>query len=351
MPRKSLSALARVKTVKRNGKRYLYYNTGQKTSEGKPIYSPLGVMGDPDVGTRYSTAEANRTKRANSPALLSVTQLLRLWERGPDFAKLSGGTQKTYGVYLRRLEYLFEKAPAAGVETQDIYAMVDEMADRPAAAEMILLVARQAFRWGKKRRHVPHDPTEGVEFEYEGAEYEPWPEHLIEEALADDKVRLPVALLYFTGQRIGDVCALRWSDIRGEAIHVRQQKTGKELEVPVHSALAAILGETPRAGLTILLSPSGRKAKDQTIRWWLKNFGAARGFDVVPHGLRKNAVNALLEVGCSTGEVSSITGQSLKLVEHYAKRRNNPKMAKSAILKWERNRVGETPGKTGRERR
>jgi tRNA(Ile2) C34 agmatinyltransferase TiaS len=60
-----------------------------------------------------------------------------------------------------------------------------------------------------------------------------------------------------------------------------------------------------------------------------------RGVEVVPHGLRKNAVNALLEAECSTAEVSAITGQSLKMVEHYAKKRNQKRLGGSAILKFD----------------
>jgi predicted transcriptional regulator len=55
----------------------------------------------------------------------------------------------------------------------------------------------------------------------------------------------------------------------------------------------------------------------------------------VPHGLRKNAVNTLIEAGCTVGEVSAITGQTLAMVEHYAKQRNNLKLAKRAMGKWE----------------
>lgn len=350
MPRKTTSGLEHVKAVKRGKRTYLYFNTGQK-ADGKAVYVPLGQAGSRDLGTRYQTALGNRTKRANAPHVMMMPELCRLWERSQQFRKRSQGTQKTYGVYLRKLEHAFNTAPAAAIETRDIYALLDQMAETPAAAEMALLVARQMFKWAKKRHYVPGDPTEGVEVERDRGEYEPWPEHLIEAALADDKVRLPVALLYFTGQRIGDVCALRWSDVRDGTVHLTQQKTGKDLEVPVHSRLAEILAATERKGLTILTDPNGRKAKDQTVRMHLKAFGAAHGFDLVPHGLRKNAVNALLECECSTGEVSSITGQSLQMVEHYARRRNNPRMAKAAILKWERNRNGETLGKTAPERR
>lgn len=46
--------------------------------------------------------------------------------------------------------------------------------------------------------------------------------------------------------------------------------------------------------------------------------GPALGIKTVPHGLRKNAVNALLEAGCTIAEVSAITGQTHQVVEHYA---------------------------------
>ncbi len=56
---------------------------------------------------------------------------------------------------------------------------------------------------------------------------------------------------------------------------------------------------------------------------------------LVFHGLRKSAVVMLLEVGCTTAEVQAITGQSMQMVEHYAKQVNQKKLAAAAILKWE----------------
>jgi hypothetical protein len=51
--------------------------------------------------------------------------------------------------------------------------------------------------------------------------------------------------------------------------------------------------------------------------------------------LPKNAVDALLEAGCTAAQVSSITGQSLQMVEHYAAKRNTRKIAKDAMAKWD----------------
>ena len=53
--------------------------------------------------------------------------------------------------------------------------------------------------------------------------------------------------------------------------------------------------------------------------------------------LRKNAVITLLESGCTMGETAAISGQTMAMVEHYAKRINNRMMGDKAILKWEQN--------------
>jgi integrase len=56
---------------------------------------------------------------------------------------------------------------------------------------------------------------------------------------------------------------------------------------------------------------------------------------LVFHGLRKSAVVTLLEAGCTTAMVQAITGQSIQMVEHYARGVNQAKLADAAILAWE----------------
>jgi len=43
----------------------------------------------------------------------------------------------------------------------------------------------------------------------------------------------------------------------------------------------------------------------------------------------------LLEAGCTTAEVASITGQSFEMVKHYARQVSQRKLAAAAIAKWE----------------
>jgi integrase len=190
------------------------------------------------------------------------------------------------------------------------------------------------YSWGRKRNHVKANPVKDVELLEQG-EHEPWPEWLLERALLDKDVQLPVAILYYTAQRIGDVCRMRWSDIRAGAIELKQQKTQLTLTVPIHGALASLLETTRRDGLAILQRPTGGPWTPHTLRRHLQTWAEAQGAQIVPHGLRKNAVNALLEAGCSSAETAAISGQTLQVIEHYAKRRDTRVLGKAAILRWE----------------
>jgi hypothetical protein len=68
---------------------------------------------------------------------------------------------------------------------------------------------------------------------------------------------------------------MAWDHITSGVLYVKQQKTGKELWIPIHAELAATLARAPRQPLTILTSPRGGPAKDPTLRDWIKQFGEA----------------------------------------------------------------------------
>lgn len=328
-----------VKRVKARGKWYYYFDTGAE-KDGKPVYKRLPDPSSRDFGGVYAALLGHRTRRTSSAEIVTVRKLAALYENSPVFRKLSRSTQKTYSTYLRVIEHEIGNAPAARVEPKDTTAMMDKMAERPGAANLVLAVMGALYKWGRARYHVPStiDPTRDVD-RLEMGEHKPWPEPILSAALAseNDRVRLATHLLYYTAQRIGDVVKFRWSDIRGGRIYLDQQKTGKEMSIPLHSALLAELDRTPKRALTILTTQDGRNIGPQRIRIALKDHCASFGLDLVPHGLRKNAVIALLEAGCSIAEAAAISGQSFQMVEYYARLRDQGKLASAAVLKWERN--------------
>lgn len=316
-----------VKTVRIKGKQYLYFDTGK----GK--YVRLPDAGSVEFGTKYAAYLGVRKKREALSAVMTFAELASRYQRSDKYLKRAEGTQRTYLPYIVRMIDMFKDWPATDIDRADIRALLGDLT--PGAATMQLNVARNIFSFGRKNDLVEHDPTKDIEVDHESVPHEPWPDAVIENALLGP-ARIPVALLYFTGQRIGDVCKMRWSDIDDGVMTVEPQKTRrlkKVLYVPLHDRLKAILAETPRTLTTIVCNHKGKPYSTSALRKVLAKHVPGQ----VAHGLRKNAVNALLEAGCSAAMVSAITGQTMQIVEMYAAKRNNRKLAKTAMGKWNEN--------------
>jgi integrase len=332
-----------VKRVKAKGREYLYFRTGRKDAAGKEILERLPPAGTAGFGEAYGSLLAARSRRERATETeLTVTGLCRLYEASPQFKRLSAGTQRLYGFGLAYFQKMLPTAPAGLLEQKDIALLIDSKASQPGAANSLLRTINAMYKWGRKRGHVANDPGKNLDL-FDMGEHQPWPKHALEAGLRsdDELIRLTVHLLYFTALRIGDALALRWSDVREGRIYVTPQKTKRtrgEMVIPVHRDLAAELAQHKPRGLTIVANAAGRPLHQHTVRDKLKAFALAHGAAVVPHGLRKNAVNALLECGCSVAETAAISGQSLAMVEHYAKARAQGDLASAAILRWEGNR-------------
>lgn len=335
-----------VKSTRAKGKVYLYFRTGQTDARGKEVLTRLPDKDDPGFWNSYASCMAGRTRRENRPTELTVTALCDLWEKSAKWTQpreqggYAPGTKKLYRIGLDYFKAKLPTAPAGLLEQQDLVRLIDERADQPGAANSILRTINSLYKWARKRGHVANDPGKNIE-ELDVGEHEPWPMNVLEAALASDdaRVRLGAHLLYFAGQRIEDTVRMKGGDFRDTAeglrLYVKQQKTGRELLIPMHPDLEAELARHSFGlGYIIPGSKPGQPLSQQALRDALKGFAATRGAKAVPHGLRKNAVNSLLEAGCSAAQTASITGQSLGVVEHYAKKRAQGTLATAAILKW-----------------
>lgn len=323
------------------GRTYYYFHTGQ-SDNGKPILSRLPDLRSPDFGQRLAAAQGARTRRAVVSGVLTIAALANLYEKSPRFRELAPATRRVYSIYLDRARAIVGAAPANELEPRDLRVIRDRMAETPSAANAMVRALGALYDWGRKAGHVTVRPTLGIELFKQG-EHEPWPAWLIDEALnaEDDLVRRAVTLLYYTGQRIGDVCRLRKADVRGGRIELTPQKTERrrrQLSIPVHRDLRPTIESAPANALTLLAKPDGSPVDINRLRERIQAWAAGHGLHVVPHGLRKNAVNALLEAGCSVAEVQAITDQTLAIVEHYGKQRDRGALASAAILRWEQSR-------------
>ena len=132
-----------------------------------------------------------------------------------------------------------------------------------------------------------------------------------------------------------------------DGIVVVQQKTGKELWVPLHANLRAEL-ETWE-GSPYVLTPKGTPYGSGAFRAaWTRLMndtpaGKIRQEGFTFHGLRASSCEKLWEAGCSVEEISSFTGMSPSMIRRYLRFANQKRLAKAAMRRLEGRTARELP--------
>jgi integrase len=150
------------------------------------------------------------------------------------------------------------------------------------------------------------------------------------------RARLAFALLLYTGQRRGDVCRMGRQHVRdGGILHVRQEKTGVELDIPIHPALAEIIGASPTGNLTFVTTRTGAAFSSNSFGEMFRTACVAASLPhCSAHGLRKAAARRLAEAGATAHEIAAITGHaSLREVQRYTKAADQKMLAQAAMGK------------------
>lgn len=325
-----------VKLVRnRLGRPYLYLTVHRGTArESKAIRLP----DDPRTPEFWAAYAHHMNLPAVAEKKNSFKKLIEAWHASPEWNVLGDGTKREWLRHCKRIEAAWGNLEVRGIEPKHVLALRDEWADTPASANNMMRCLSSMLGWSVPRDWRSDNPCREVKPLKGGAGYAPWPWEAIEDAKANLREDLwwAVALALYTGQRQGDCLTMLWSAIRGNRIYVKQEKTGKELMITIHRDLQAVLDVIPRRAVTILTSAEGTPWQTGFQMSWNKHkpqLAKERG--LVFHGLRKSAVVMLLEAGCSDAEVAAVTGQSRSMVEHYAKRVNQEKLAAAAVLKWE----------------
>ena len=140
--------------------------------------------------------------------------------------------------------------------------MVTAKAATPSAARNFLKVLKALMAHCVANAIRNDDPTHGVKsakIKTDG--YATWGEQHIAAFEArhpiGSRARLAMALLLYSGQRRSDVVHLGRQHLRNGVLHVRQQKTGATLAIPVHPILQSVLDATPSDHLTFLITRDG----------------------------------------------------------------------------------------------
>jgi integrase len=148
--------------------------------------------------------------------------------------------------------------------------------------------------------------------------------------------RLALALMLYTGQRISDAVRMGPQHIKDGILHIVQEKTGAELDIPVHPKLGEIINASKSGHLAFLITQYGMPFTAKGGVQYFEKICQDAGLPDYcrSHGLRKAAARRLAEAGCSPHEIMSITGhKTLREVERYTRAVDRKKQARTAQAK------------------
>jgi len=253
--------------------------------------------------------------------------LVKSYRKSPRYQNLKPRTGLDYDKHLDFFVSIMGDRNPAKMQRKDVIRLRDSNADKAYFANYALRVLRVLMEHCVDLGWRDTNPARGVpELKTEKREREPWPQDLLDAYRAacplGTRERLVMELCVCTGQRIGDVLEMRWSDIRDGAFFVRQSKTKKELWVPILEELQAALDAASRHSVFILTNERGTnrwsyRGASHAVRTVRERIG---GLDYDIHSWRYNAACELLEAGCEDDLIAAVTGQSPAMVRHYTKK-------------------------------
>lgn len=253
----------------------------------------------------------------------TFTALIQSYVRSPRYRSLAPRTARDYDKVLEWAKAKLGTLPVDRMQRKDVIRARDANADTLRFANYIVQVIRILFEHAIDQGWRQDNPAKGVSLlKSERAGREPWPPEKIEafRAAATGRTRLIFELALGSGQRIGDVLKMRWSDVEGDGINVTQGKTGAKLWVPFTPHLRAVLAETQKVGPTICAWGIGkptsyRGAADLIMAVRIKV--GAEAYDI--HSLRYAAASELAALGCSDELIQAVTGHATSaMVRKYA---------------------------------
>lgn len=285
----------------RKGGRYWYF------VKDKRIVGPLPHPSDPEFLTAYNRYKSGKHVK---PVRQSFAKLIDLYVTTQDFADLSATSRR---IYLKRLKYFrgtIGHLPVKSFKAGMAWEMMEALKDTPSEANGKRAVLGNLFKCALRHGWVDRNPLQGMGKLREKTEHaKAWPADLRAEVEAriSGTTRLFYELAWHTGQRSGDVLKMRWSDIEGDAIKVKQEKTKATVWIPISPRLARVLAETPRTGIFLIdeRGPVKRATMAARFRKVFSDIGVS-GYRL--HGLRSTMAQELAEVGLSDEMIASVTG-------------------------------------------
>lgn len=340
MPKRTFKNVSKFTDI-RGKVRWRYRRKGQKA-----VYLP-GEYGSPEFVRAYDAAVSERPLHRSQTQLPgTISALITGYLGSSDFRLLADNTKRTYRYHLERFRKANGDKSITQITPHSLREKLDTMAHKPATANLFLKVIKAMCAYGVDRRILKYgNPTSGVKkLKYRTDGIATWTDAQIAQFEArhpvGTKANLALRLLLYTAQRRSDVVRLGRQLERNGAIHMRQNKTGSWLILPIVPELREALDRTPIGGMHYLQTEFGKPFSLAGFGNWFRDRCDEAGLKgMSAHGLRKAAARRMAEASKSTHEIMAMTGhKSLTEVERYTREVSQEKLAKQAASGLKRER-------------
>lgn len=261
-------------------------------------------------------------------------------DSNPAWSALAASTQRGYRASGDLVLENWSSDMPRDLTTVDAQLAIDQLGDTPATANQFRAFLSRLMAWGVPRGFCKANVIEHTEKIPGGEPWMPWPNWAFELLFEHAPFHLQMIAVsaFFTGQRQGDVIAMKKPKAGENVIEVKAQKTGGRVWIPIHSEYQGWIARTGPGG--VYLHEGARscryRSSDGFRTEWQKmmdraEFKPLRENRIVFHGLRKNAVINLLEVGCTESQTGAICNMSTQMVQHYGKEVSSRALARDAM--------------------
>ena len=251
---------------------------------------------------------------------LEAIQALALWKEWMEISYAPATTRNYWQASIRF--FTAYPVPISEVTEEMVVSWLGQYPHYSSSRRTNFQALRSFFRLAVRRLWMLIDPTEHLDVPIPPAkEPRSLTETELETVLAAAERRggirpWVIRFLYYTGARVSEACAVRWSDVESDRVVLRKTKGGAERSVPI----CAGLDET----LEMLASFSrGRPFvidRCQASVWaYVKEAGRAAGVDWLhPHAMRATFTTTMIMRGAPVPVVSKLLGhQKITTTQRY----------------------------------
>lgn len=268
----------------------------------------------------------------------SLDALIAAYKRSPAWAALSKSTKTNRTIYLRELQEIGQ-IRLKDVVRREILVIRDVIASSRGngAAAGFIQAAGALFTWGVDNDWLPFSPVHKIR-RLVGGHLPAWTTEQAGTALQSvpERLRRVIVLGLYTGQRRGDLCAVKWSDYDGLTLRFVQQKTKARVVLSVHPDLKTELDTWERKGETILLNARGGSWAPNTLSKLMPAALQALGFPIGLniHGMRKLFAAGMADNGATPHEIGANTGhRTLEMIQLYTRSADQRKLSEGSVEK------------------